>query len=116
MSGIDRITSGIMTSISKALGAASNAKPMKKLGEQFQKNPENFSENSLKISKKSKKFQKALYKIKKMCIMEFPIIINIYNNEGKIQVLKNPFCAIIRNFSTFLPFLSLKTAQKLKNH
>ena len=41
MSGIDRITSGIMTSISKVLGAASNAKPMKKLGEQFQKNPEN---------------------------------------------------------------------------
>ena len=40
MSGIDRITSGIAKGASKLLGAASKAKPMKKLGEQFQKNPE----------------------------------------------------------------------------
>lgn len=40
MLGIDGITSGIAKGASKLLGAASKAKPMKKLGEQFQKNPE----------------------------------------------------------------------------
>lgn len=40
MTGIDKITSGIAKGASKLLGAASNAKPMQKLGEQFQKNPE----------------------------------------------------------------------------
>ena len=40
MPGIDGITSGIAKGFSKVLGAASKAKPMKKLGEQFQKNPE----------------------------------------------------------------------------
>ena len=40
MSGIGKITSGIAKGASKILGAASKAKPMKKLSEQFQKNPE----------------------------------------------------------------------------
>lgn len=40
MSGIDGITSGIMTGVSKALGAASKAKPIKWIGKKFQENPE----------------------------------------------------------------------------
>lgn len=40
MSGIDRITSGIMSGASKVLGKASQIKPMRWLGDQFQKNPE----------------------------------------------------------------------------
>jgi len=41
MSGIDKITNGIMTGASKVLGYASKTKPMRWLGDQFQKNPEN---------------------------------------------------------------------------
>ena len=40
MSGIDRITSGIANGASRILGAASKAKPMRWLGDKFQKNPE----------------------------------------------------------------------------
>ena len=40
MSKIDKITSGILNGTSKVLGAASNVKPLRWLGDQFQKNPE----------------------------------------------------------------------------
>ena len=40
MAGVNKISSGILTGVSKALGAATNCKPMRWLGDQFQKNPE----------------------------------------------------------------------------
>ena len=40
MAGVNKVSSGILTGVSKALGAATNCKPMRWLGDQFQKNPE----------------------------------------------------------------------------
>ena len=40
MTNVNQISSGILTGVSKALGAATNCKPMRWLGDQFQKNPE----------------------------------------------------------------------------
>ena len=40
MSGIDKITSGIMKGVSKVLGSASDTKALQTLGRKFQENPE----------------------------------------------------------------------------
>ena len=40
MSGIDKITSSLLTGAAKVLGAASKSKPMQYVGKKFQENPE----------------------------------------------------------------------------